>query len=154
MRRYQINAMQAKQVMETCNPLGLIDCNKRLVVYGSPVECYEKWLDKVYKHAVRGWVDIPLLMQKLQGISLADAEDMCGYKRYAVVQWDCGNSVDARWQRAEKLKGILHRMLKVTGCDISEDALTKALFEFDSTLEQQKYYVRDFKVETTNIKWI
>lgn len=154
MTRFQLSAMQAKQVMETCNPLGLIDCNKRIKVFGSPVECYEAFLNLLYKMAPRGWVDIPLLMQKTQGQTLADAETMCGYKRYAVIQWDCGNSVEQRYKRFERLKSIMYRMLKVTKCDFSEDALRKALHDFDQGVEQQMYYDKEFKIEETNIKFV
>ena len=152
--RYQISALQAKQVMETCNPLGLLDSNKRLVVYNNPVECYERLLNTMHKEFPRGWIDIPLLMRKTQGLTIANARELCGRKMFAIIEWDCEDSKDKADKRFEKLKGVCYRMLKVTGCDFSEDALRKALYEWDKALAEQKFYDRDYKEETTNIKFI
>ena len=154
MKRFNIHQLQAKQVMETCNPLGLLDVNKRLQVFSGPIACYERALNMLHQQSPRGWVDIPLFMQRMQGVSLADAEEMCGYRNRAVIQWECGNSVEQRYQRAEKLKGIFMRMLKVTGCDFSEDALTKVLYDFDAAQEQHKFYNKEYESETTNIKFV
>ena len=153
MKRYDIHRLQAKQVMETCNPLGVLDCNKRYHVFSSPVACYEWALNRLAQMCPSGWVDIPLYMQRMQGISLADAEGYCGFRNKAVFMWDCGNNVEARYQRFEKIKAIFMRMLKVTGCDFSEDALTKALYEYDATLSQHKYYNKEYEPQNTNIKF-
>lgn len=154
MKRYELHRQQAKQIMEMCNPLGIVDVNKRLCVYDGVVKCYEMALNKMYNMFPRGWIEVPYCMQRLQGVSLADAEMACGYRDKAVITWDCGNSVELRYKRSESIKGIFVRMLKMTGCNFSEDALRKALFDFDAMLEQQKYYDRDYETEKTNIKFV
>ena len=149
----RIDRDQAKQVLETCNPLGLIDINKRLIIFGSPSECYYQLLTLLSAHCPRGWIDIPFMMAKLQGLRIARARDFCGRKHYAVVEWNCKPNSSAAQYRNRKLKAVIIQMLRATGITFSENAFNMAIYEYDRTFNKFCSDLTDEELEDTKVRF-
>lgn len=150
----QLTNMQAREVLETCNPLGVIDCNGRVKLFSSPVACYEHVITELYKFAPRGWVDIPLFIQKVQRIRIADAKVYCKRFKYALIDWSGGEHYGVRGNLEERVKGVLITLLRRTGCDFSEDAFRKALWDVQMALTEQQHFNSESKFEYANIKFL
>lgn len=143
----RIDREQAKQVLATCNPLGLVDINKRLVIYNSPSECYCNLIHQLWANCPRGWIDIPYMMAKLQGLRIARARDFCGRKHYAVIEWHCKPDTSAIKYRNAKLKSVIILMLRATGIEFSENAFNMAIYEFDRTCNKCHLGASDAEIE-------
>ena len=126
MRRANLSREQAKQIMETINPLGLYDSNKRLTIYKSAVECYTDCLTTLFLSAPRGYIDIALFMLKHQLVPLHVAVEYCKHQEYAIVNWEAANSA-----RTYTLKKLIMILLKVTDIEFSENAFKGALYVLD-----------------------
>lgn len=149
----RIDREQAKQVLATCNPLGLIDNNKRLTIYKSASECYTALLYLLWANCPRGWIDIPFMMAKLQGLRIARARDFCGRKHYAVVEWHCKSDSSAAQYRNRKLKAVVIQMLRATGIEFSENAFNMAIYEFDRTCNKSHLGASDAEIEETKTRF-
>lgn len=152
MTKLQFTRAQAQQIMETCNPLGLIDVNNRLRVFTDPVICYETLINMLYAKCPRGWVDIAFMMHKLQGIRVAHALELCKRARYAVITWDCKPCSEEERTVKNRLKSICYCFLRFTGCEFSETAFNAAWFSFNEAIGEHKFYDPSFEVEHINAK--
>lgn len=138
MRVAAINKEQAKQILETCNPMGVVEINKRLVIYKSPSDCYISVIGMLWANCPKGWIDIPYMMAKIQGLRIASAREYCGRKHYATIEWHTEPGSKAASFRNAKLKLVLCAMLRATGIDFSENAFNMAMYEFDRTINNYK----------------
>lgn len=152
MVRAKIDRTQAQQIMETCNPLGLVDINRRLIIFKSPSECYYTAMKVIRAHCPRGWIDVPYLMMKLQAQRISRAREMSGRKHYAVLDWDCawGGAVEKR--RNQTLRRVFELLLNTTGIAFSDNAFNMAVYDFNREQNQWKedkdsshYLVTNFK---------
>lgn len=142
MRRFRVNQKQAEQILGTCNPLGLIDCNKRLRIFENPVKCYYEAFVTFYMLAPQGWLDVPYFMMKYQGIRIALARELCGRKQYGRLEWTCKPMGAAHKERNRVLKNVIFALLRVTGCDFSENAFNAAIYDFDLYNNRHDAYTR------------
>lgn len=142
MMRLRVNQKQAAQILSTCNPLGLTDCNKRLKIYENPVKCYYDALVNFYMLAPQGWLDVPYFMMKHQGVRIAQARELCGRKQYGRVEWTCKPYGAAHKERNRVLKGVIIALLHATGCDFSENAFNAAIYDFDLNNNRFDAYTR------------
>lgn len=129
MRRANLTNEQAKQIMETVNPLGLCDSNGRLIIFRSAADCYCYCLSTLFYSAPRGWIDIPLFMLKNQHIKVWKSKEYCGHIEYAIINWECKTA-----SRDYVIKKLLIVLLKVTGIEFSENAYKCALHELNETI--------------------
>lgn len=149
----RIDREQAKQVLATCNPLGLVDINRRLNIYTSPSQCYSALLYLLWANCPRGWIDIPFMMAKLQGLRIARARDFCGRKHYAVIEWHCPLNSPAIAHRNRLLKSVVSLMLNATGIEFSENAFNMAIYEFDRTCNKCHLGESNAEVEETRTRF-
>lgn len=133
MRLQKITKEQALQIMETVNPLGLTDCNGRLVIFESAAGCYECLLKELFRAFPRGYIDIPLAMRKYQSLRLFEGRENCKHREYALVIW---YNMDNK--RDYLLKKLVMCFLEKTGCPFSENAFKQAIFELNA--EVKHYY--------------
>lgn len=134
----KLSKEQALQILETVNPMGLIDINGRLIIYKSPSDCYIGLIRLLWATCPRGWIDIPFMMAKYQGLRISRAKEHCGRKSLAVVEWCCDPSTKAAQRRNEKLKSIFRCFLNATGIAFSENAFQMAVYDFDRSLNTWK----------------
>lgn len=126
---YQL-AKQAQYVLSIVNPLALADSNRRLSVYSDAATCYSTAINYMFALFPKGYVDVPLLLIKVQAVRMSEAMEMCGRKQYASIHWKCFDSISE-----ERIKSILLVMLKRVKCDFSENAFRKAIGEMRDYLE-------------------
>lgn len=150
--KIKISKLQANQILESCNPLGVQDENGRMRIFKSADACYEYVINRVFHIAPRGWCDIPFILHKMQCISVADAVLNCKRFKYAVVNWDAngGNKED---KSKDRLKSVIYCFLRHTGCEFNENAFNAAWFAHTRMMEEYSYYDSDFKVKHVNIKF-
>lgn len=152
MIRARIDKTQAQQILETCNPLGLVDFNKRLEIYKSPSECYYAALKQLRHMCPRGWLDVPYLMMKLQGQRIARARELCGRIHYAVVDWDCAWGGAVEKKRNQTLRKVFSLLLNTTGIGFSDNAFNMAIYDFNRELNQWKPEKDISEYKVTNFK--
>lgn len=120
------------EAMGAVNPFAFRNQEGRLVVYRNAVEGYQICLQMLWAEYPRGFVDIPLFMEKYQHIPLREAIEMCHRKEYVQVRiWDRNDS-----ERERLLKGILQTLLQVSGVVLDENAFKTGLFTLDNLLER------------------
>lgn len=136
MVRARIDREQAQQIMETCNPLGLVDVNKRLVIFKSPSECYYAAMKQIRALCPRGWLDVPYLMMKLQAQRISRAREFCGRKHYAVLDWDCAWGGAVEKKRNQTLRRVFQLLLNTTGINFSDNAFNMAVYDFNREQNQ------------------
>ena len=129
MRISNITRQQALQVMETVNPLGLTDCNNRLIIFHSAKECYEKCFTELYYNFPKGYIDIPLFMMRCQGVPLSKGIELCKHKQYAIIPWDVPKKSE------HKLMCLVYLLLKVTNVQYSTNAFKCAFFELNQIIK-------------------
>ena len=123
--------MQAQQVLQATNPLGLVDLNKRLEIFESAGACYTRLFKWLYFKCPRGYVDIPYHMALLQGLRICEATPLCKRKVCALVPWDNKKARD------NMLRILVCIMLRVTGCTFSENAFQCAVYELEITIRNE-----------------
>lgn len=130
MKLGKINREQARQIMETINPISVCDCNGRLKIYDSPASCYSDVLKKLFYSCPRGFIDIPLFMRQNQHIRLGEAIEYCGRRQYALLNWEAKTS-----RRDTAIKNIFYILLRVSGCSFSENAFKCAMYDLDISIK-------------------
>ena len=127
MKRQKLNREQVIQIMQTVNPLGLTDCNGRLMVFNSAAECYEEAIRRLYVQAPAGWVDLALWMNKNQSVSISRAIELLHHKCYTQIMWE-GSTIRGA------IKTALVAVISYTGIEFSDNALSCALHTMEREL--------------------
>ena len=101
--------------------------NIRLANYEKSSDCYKEVLLLMWSMFPRGFIDMPLFMTTWMGVSLAEAERICGVKQYCSLRiWEVGDK-----ERNNMLRSVLQMFIKYTGCSWDENAFQQALYDFD-----------------------
>lgn len=126
------------ELLGVLNPFAFRTRGGALVRYSSPREAYSECLKSLWSEFPRGFIDIPLFMEKYQGLGLKQAEALCGRKQYALVRlWDTSDK-----DRTAKLCEVLLLLLKVSEVPLSNDFFLQALRELDAFIERRSVGAR------------
>ena len=117
------------RVLQEVNPLGLRE-ESRLMVFKKPSDCILELLKIVYEMCPLGYVDVPLLMLKLQDAKPKYVYNNCLQKEILIIPtWqDCD-------ERNEKLLWLIDAMTWTTGIYVSKTDMQLGLFYFQAYLD-------------------
>lgn len=122
-----------KAALGVVNPFAFRTANGGFSVYTNAQEAYQFCIQMLWAEFPRGFVDIPLFMNKYQGVSLKEAETLVGRKQYALLRiWDNESE-----ERVKKLREVLTILLRVSGVALNESLMLDGLYRLDMFLEKQ-----------------
>lgn len=116
-------------VLAEVNPFLMIGQDGQPIKTANAQEAYFKLIMALYKEFPKGYIDLPYFMVKRQGLTLKDAEAMCGMRQYALVQWEKNNE-----ERNILLRRICQHLLSVSGVAFNENAFWGALSMYNEYL--------------------
>ncbi|MBQ5712869.1 MAG: hypothetical protein IIV77_00025 [Bacteroidaceae bacterium] len=123
-----------KQALGAVCPFAFRNSQGSLSIYSNPQDAYKEVIVMLWAEFPRGFVDIPFFMSKYQGLSLKDAERLCGRKQYAIVKmWDRDDK-----QRIAILRRIYEALLRVSELKLNESYFLNAIQCFDIFVEKSK----------------